>query len=197
MTVGDLQNVDLKVSAHYGASQILIRQATLNFSDQEQLTLAGSVRLGGKSPAFDLTAQVQSLSLKTVLAVVQRSSIPAAGNMSLNARVQGTVDRPAVEVSANASVLQAYGENWGTLALQVELKNNLLRVSQLQLDKTPNVPGQTLKAELTYNLQTEAYTLNADASGLTIQNMQLPGGRSLQGKIGLEAKGSGTVKDRN
>ena len=195
VAVGDLQNVDLKASAHYDASQILIRQATLNFSDQEQLTLAGSVRLGGKSPALDLTAQVQSLSLKTVLAVVQRSSIPAAGNMSLNARVQGTVDRPAVEVSANASGLQAYGENWGTLALQAELKNNLLRVSQLQLDKTPNVPGQTLKAELTYNLQTEAYTLNAGTSGLTIQDMQLPGGRSLQGKIGLQAKGSGSMKD--
>ncbi len=195
VTVGDLANVSLDARAHYDASQMLIRQATLNFGNQEQLILAGSVGLGGKSPSLDLTAQIPTLSVKTVLAALQRTSIPAAGTVSFHATVHGTVARPVVQVSVNASGLQAYGENWGSLALNASLENNLLRVSQLRLNKTPNLPGQTLNAELTYNLQTQAYTLSANTSGLTIQNMQLPGGRSFQGQIGLHAQGSGSVND--
>src|SRR5581483_10018309 len=45
ITVGEVQNINLAVQAHYDSSRLLIRQATISLSNQEQLKLAGSVGL--------------------------------------------------------------------------------------------------------------------------------------------------------
>ncbi|MGE0406957.1 MAG: translocation/assembly module TamB domain-containing protein, partial [Candidatus Korobacteraceae bacterium] len=192
LAVGELKNVALDLSAHYGPSQLLIHQAVLTLEQQPLANISGSIGLGGASPALDLNAEVQNLTLASVFAALQKASVPAAGEISLTARVLGTVANPVAEVTVNGTGLEAYGEPWGTLAVSAQLADQVLRMERIELEKTP---GQTLSAELSYNLQSKAYTISAQTSGLAIEQLRLPGGQQIQAQLRMNAQGSGTVED--
>src|SRR5581483_8246921 len=111
-----------------------------------------------------------------------------------DARITGTVRNPVAALLVRGADLQAYGESWGALNLQARLENNLLTVPRLELDKS-RLPSGALTGVLSYNLRTQAYTLHLEALDLPIEHLTLPNGRVIQGRLALNARGSGTARN--
>ncbi|MGH9633049.1 MAG: translocation/assembly module TamB domain-containing protein [Bryobacteraceae bacterium] len=192
--VGDLTGVALNVDAAYDPDQLTIQNASVQWREQG-FTGAGTVGLKGKSPALDLTAKVPDADIATILAGLGQQDVPAKGTFSANAVVKGTTENPLADVSLSAKGMEAYGEQIGTLNVQALLENQVLTVPELRLVKPQPEGDGTLTANATYNLETEAYEVDAKAEELRLLNVTSPDGTPVRGEFGLTAQGRGTTEN--
>ncbi len=193
LRIGDLRGVAVEMSALYDPAQVTVRSANIRWREQSA-TLSGTIGLKGRNPALELRARVSGADIRTLLAGMQRESVPASGRISLDARITGTVRNPVAALVLRGADLQAYGESWGALNLQARLENKLLTLQRLELDKS-RLPGGALTGVLSYNLRTQAYTLNLEALDFPIAHLTLPNGRVIQGRLAFSARGSGTARN--
>jgi autotransporter translocation and assembly factor TamB len=192
LALGTLEGVALNLDASYQPSQLVIRDAAIRWREQTA-TARGAIGLTGPTRPLNLTANVQGADLSTVLAGLGRPDIPAQGTISVAATVGGTVESPDANLTVTGTNLQAYNEPLGNLSAQARLQNRVLQVDQLRLDKQEG----SLTATGSYNLDTKAYTVEADGRNLHLRQLTLPNGIPVRGEVNLSAKGSGTIDNPN
>ncbi|MCL4854073.1 MAG: AsmA family protein, partial [Bryobacteraceae bacterium] len=190
LEAGQLKEVVLDVNAAYAKDRLVLETAAIRWREQS-ITASGTVGLKGSTQELDLEARVADASIADVLSGLG-SDIPAAGTVNATVTAGGTTKNPLANVEITASGLQAYGESFGDLIAQASLENNLLTVSRVQLDKPDS---GSFTANGTYNLESQAFTLQAEAPDFRIRQMTLPDGVPVQAEIDLSAQGSGTVND--
>jgi outer membrane protein assembly complex protein YaeT len=193
LTVGTLTGGEAVVRAGYDPERLVIEQATVHW-DEQSVAAQGTIGLAGESPALDLTANAQNVSLATVLAAAG-SEAPAEGTIGLNAVVRGTVDAPLAEADFTLADLVAYQEPWGNLTAHARWQDQTIAVTQLELQK-PNEAGEagTLRASGSYSPNTGTYEIQAEGRQLQISQLTLPGGAILRGLLNTNLRGTGTVE---
>lgn len=192
LEAGRLKEIVLNVNAAYTRDRLILENAAIRWREQS-ITASGTVGLKGSTQELDVEARVADASIADVLSGLG-SDIPAAGTVNATITAGGTTKNPLANVEITASSLQAYGESFGDLIAQASLENSLLTVSRIQLDKSGS---GSFTASGTYNLESRAFTLQAEAPDFRIRQMTLPGGVPVQAEIDLSAQGSGIVNDPN
>ena len=163
-----------------------VKAARLNSSltyAKQLVTIAG-LELSWKGQSFfaDGTLNLLDNSLDvsghTVNARIEKLVTgPVTGAINAEVRAAGTLDQPTAFISITGSGLIAADEPLGTLEAEANLSGNLLRLNQLRL------PNKGLRATGTYQLDTGAYTLDAQAPAMLLT----------YGTVAFTATGAGTV----
>jgi len=164
--------------------------------DGQSANLKGTVGLAGSESPIALDLAAENLDLRQVVAMLG-ADYPVSGFASLQAQVTGTIDNPVAQAQLQASALQAYEEPLGELSAQLSFADQVARVGRLVLDKSAGGTGSSGNLELSgsYNLDSQAYEVQAEGDRLGFEQLRLPGRSPLAGTLTLRANGSGTVAD--
>jgi outer membrane protein assembly complex protein YaeT len=192
VSVGDLQGIDVRATADYNPSRVLLKDANVTWRDQV-VTASGTVGLKGNNPALNLTAQSDNISIQTVLAGMNRADMPVSGNAQFAADVRGTTKKPEADVRLTATDLVAYNETFGTLSAQAQLRERTVAIPDLRLDKPQQGGDGSLRAAATYNLDTKLYTLDAKSENLRLTDLTLPDGRPVRAELDLSGQSQGAT----
>ncbi len=120
---------------------------------------------------------------------------PVTGRMQLNASGSGTLEDLELTTHLTGNDLTAYGETLGTLTLDAGLANRIATIQTLQLTKPGNQGALTASGSLDLDAQT--FTLDANTSQWTIQDLTLADNVAINGTVNLSASGSGTLANPN
>lgn len=189
VNVGTLQGVKVQGGARIVGSDVVLKDSTINWQGQT-LTASGTI---GKD--LDLTATTQNVKVESLLAGLNRTDIPASGNLQVDARITGSSKAPAVDVNLTGSDLVAYSEQVGNLKAQAQLRGDLLTIQQLDIDKPQEGGDGTLRASGTVDLETKGFNLEAKSENLRLTQLTLPNGMPVRGTLALNAAVQGTVEE--
>jgi outer membrane protein assembly complex protein YaeT len=192
MTLGDVQGIDVRATADYNRDRVVLKDGNVAWRDQ-LVTASGTVGLKGNNPAINLSAHSENISIQTVLAGLNRSQLPVSGNVQLNAEVRGTTKQPEADLQLAATELVAYNESLGALNAQAQLRNRMLTIPELRLDKPQESGNASLTASGSYNLDTKLYTLDAKSENLRLTSLTLPDGRPVRAELDLNAQSEGAT----
>jgi outer membrane protein assembly complex protein YaeT len=195
LRVGDLDEVTLEAAVDATAEDVLIERLTAGWRNQT-VYASGRIGLAGESPALDLRGRAENVSLQSLQAALEQD-FPVSGVANLQARVEGTVEAPRVDLLLDVSGLRAYREPFGTLAVRATFHDQLLRLEELRLEKEDDQgePAGRLTASGEYHLETESYQLRAESPALLINWLVIPGIGPVSGLLTFSAGGEGTVPD--
>ncbi len=195
LALGELSGGEATIQADYNPERLDLQKATLLWK-QQSIAAQGTVGLTGESPALDLTAQLDRVSLPSLLAAAGQHA-PVEGTISAQAVVQGTVANPRAEADLTATNLVAYQEPWGNLTAHAQWHDQRITVSSLDLKKTTAAGDDagSLHASGNYALDSGEYEVEAQGQQLAIANLVLPGGATLRGQLDTHLQGAGTVDE--
>jgi outer membrane protein assembly complex protein YaeT len=191
LTAGDLKGIDIRATADYNPSRVVLNEANLSWREQV-ITASGTVGLKGANPPIELTAQSQNISIQSVLAGVNRTDLPISGNAGFSADVRGTTKSPEADVTLSASGLSAYNETLGALNARAQLRGRTVDIPELRLTKPQDGGDGSLVAQGSYHLDSKQFSMDAKSDNLKVVSLMLPDGRPVRSELNLTARGEGT-----
>ena len=194
LQLGQLKAVNIQANANYTGTALALKNVDLQWQGQT-ITASGTVGLKGRNPAIDLTTQTQNLKIESVLAGLNRTDIPASGDVQIDARITGTTKQPVVDANISGSNLVAYKEPLGTLNAQAQVRGDDVTIANLTLDKPQEGGNGKLSGTGTFNLETKQFTVDARSENIRLTALELPDGRPVRGQVDLNAKVQGTADD--
>lgn len=188
---GRIKGATLTVESAYSPETLRLEKLSAAWGKQE-LSAQGVAGLGAESPTLDFQVRLHRASLTDIVAALGQD-LPVEGAFTGEALLQGTADRPSAKATLSAGQVGAYGEDLGTLALKARLDGERIELDELKLEK-PDESG-ILRLAGSYDLTSQAYTLDAMARNLSVRGLTLPDGVTVRGTIDLSASGRGTPQD--
>ena len=145
---------------------------------------------------IEMTARAERVAVGDVLSTMSVAGVPASGVVAAEATVAGTLSKPRVDLQVQAADLVAYAEPLGTLSVQAGLVERQARVRSLLLEK-PQQEGGPGRVSLTgdYSLATRAYSYELTSENLRLEQLTLPGGTPVRGRLEVSGSGRGAVAD--
>lgn len=189
---GDLSGVVVSARANYSPDRVSIEDVSASWQGQT-LHANGTIGLIGAHRPLQLSGRADGVSVTAILAGLNRSDLPVAGNLVLAGEVAGTLDAPQASVRMTGSGVEAYGEALGTLQVQAQFQGEQLEVSELRLEK-PDGDG-LLRASGGYNIGTKQFRFEAHSQDFHVSGLSLPGSDPIRGVVGLDATGRGLSDD--
>jgi outer membrane protein assembly complex protein YaeT len=176
LSAGDLQGVAVNAAVGYVPDRLTIDGASVGWNHQT-LQASGTIGLGAQQ-TLQITARAGSLSIAAILAGLNHTDLPIAGDLALAAEIGGTLDAPQAGITLSGTGLEAYGEPLGTLDAKAQLHGQQLEVSDLRLNKPQPDGDGSLRASGAYNLTSKAYRIEAHAKDVRLSNLTLPWAKS-------------------
>ncbi len=181
LRVNQVQGAALNVGVTY-AKQVVTASGLEARWQGQKLLGEGSVNLDTK--ALQASARTENVRIETLLASLG-ADVVATGAVVAEVQAAGTTDAPTAHVEVTGTGVTAYSEPLGRVEAKADFAENLLRVTELR------VPAKTLQASGTYQVKTEAYTVELNAPKVELTKLQVP--QAVRGTLALSAKGAGTV----
>jgi outer membrane protein assembly complex protein YaeT len=193
LTVGEADDIAVAGRMTYTPAAVTIHNLDLGWQ-QAQAHASGRIALEGPG-RMDLTVWGEALEVPALLAAVDQADVPAAGTVSFQGRVSGTMEQPTAQVTIRGEGLAAYHELLGTLTAEADVRGRDVVLRELVLDKPqPDADGR-LTATAQYHLDRQSYTFDLQSDNLQLLTATLPDGQPLRGNVELAARGTGTVAD--
>ena len=192
LTVGNASGLVVDAGVDYTPAQVRVQQFDVIWGDA-RAHVEGTIGLDGVRP-LDLTLTADAVQVPELLRALEQTDIPAAGALSLDGRVSGTIPQPAAALTLRGTDLSAYNEVWGTLTTRAMLRGRQLTVNELTLDKPQPDGNARVAANGSYDLDRRTYTIDLHSDNVRLTALTLPGGRAIRGSVGLAARGTGSVQ---
>ncbi|HEY2012970.1 MAG TPA: translocation/assembly module TamB domain-containing protein, partial [Bryobacteraceae bacterium] len=191
VSAGELQGIALDASARYTADRLSIDNAAVSWQKQT-LHAAGTVGLKDPQP-LHLSAQASDMSVASILAALNHADLPLAGNLRLEAEVDGSVAAPSASLHLAGAALHAYSEDLGGMEIRAQFAGRRLDVQELRLDKPQAGGNASLNASGSYDLDSRQYQFRARTQGVELSSLALPDGTPVRGALSLDASGQGSI----
>ena len=192
LTIGGASGVALSAQASIDATRLTIESADLNWQ-QARAHLTGSVGLAG-ARRLDLILNATGVDLLPVVQAFDVRDIPVMGMLAAQATIGGTMARPVVRGSVQGRELAAYDEPLGSLTAELNLAGAELVLSQFEIDKPQPTGNGQITGRGSYHLDRGSYSVDLRSQNVRLQQLLLPGGERLRGKVELAATGAGTLE---
>lgn len=193
----------VQATGSYAANRIVIEHSELEHG-QARLSVAGSLtasappRRGTGTPGFDGASLLQARLSASKMAVSELEPLigiylPVAGELSAQLQTDG----PLRALSGSGWMELDHGIAWGQplmrLRAQGQMSGRLIKISALSL----NDPAGKVSGEGAYDLDAKRFEFDAQGSGIDLTRLKAvqTSGAGASGKLGFNAKGSGTLDD--
>ncbi len=142
-------------------------------------------------------ASISNLPIERVLAVAQRTDIPAKGNLSATAEVSGTIDDPDATADVTVTKAVVYDEPIDRAETKIAYTGQEINVSMAQIVSGPS--RIDMSADYTHprgDLETGHLRFNVNSSEIQLANIRNVQERrpGLGGTLKITANGDGTVE---
>lgn len=192
LAVGDAKGLTVTGEVAYSPAGVTIDRLDLAWQ-QAKANVAGRVELLGVR-RLDLSIRADAFEVPMLLDAVNQGSIPAAGNLSLQGTVTGTLSRPAAAITLHGANLSAYDEVLGSLTAVISMAGRDVVVGNLLLDKPQPEGSGRLLGHARYNLDRKSYAFDLRSQDLRLLGLSLGTDEVVRGDVALVAHGAGTVR---
>ena len=191
LRVGAASGIALNAALDYSPAAVVVEQLDMQWR-QAWASATGRVGLSG-ARSIALRATASSLDVPELLKAFDKN-VPAAGTLSLDANISGTMTAPAGTVTVRGTNLAAFNEALGSLTADVNLANREISASQIVLDKPQPGGAGRLEANGRFQIDRRAYSFAVRSTNVQLLGLTLPNGDAVRGPIELAGTGTGTVE---
>ena len=189
LQVNEFKDINLDAAAVYTSDQLDLQRLSLQWAE-ESLLASGRLALTTRNPTLEARAEAPNVSVRRILAALGEADIPADGNVTVDARVSGSIQDLSANFRISAADLEAYSEPFGTLTAEAHLANQILQLDNLSLDKPE---GGQLHASGRYEMASRAYAIRAGSTELKLKRLLLPDGTTITANLSLDADSNGDL----
>jgi outer membrane protein assembly complex protein YaeT len=190
LSVGGANGVAVGADMAITPAALTIARADANW-EGAHASVNGTVELSG-TRRVDLVLDGGATDLQA-LGRAAGPAVPLSGAVSARGKISGTVARPLGALTLQGTGLNAFGEQFGSLAADIALAGSDITLSRFAVDKPqPEAPGR-IDATGSFNIDSRNYTLDLTSENLRLVSLTLPGGQQVRGHVQLSGKGAGSV----
>ncbi len=191
LSSGSVSNAAIHLEGAYAADRLVIERSRLQWRGQAG-SVEGEIGFGSGSAPIHLEALLDGVAVEEILKGLALNPVVSG---SANARIlaEGTVQDPRARIQFDVQGIEAYGEKLGILTGEADLKEGILSLSRLELDKPQEGGNGRLEASGSLQLNSRECAFSVKGTNLSFQNLLLPGDVSVTGAIQLSAGGSGSL----
>jgi len=188
LNVSGFEGIGLSVRGVYTPERIKLDLVDLSWRGQS-LRAGGMIGLDSPSPSLELEVHLEGASLGALAGGFGGS--PVDGSVDLAAVARGSLESPDVSLAASVSSLRAFEEDFGTLNVAARLAGKTVEIERIVLAKpAPGEPGR-LEGQATIGLADKTFRFQS-AGTLKLENLKLPGERTVRTGVSFEAAGQGS-----